>query len=65
MIGNIDSQVAVIYYAFMPYLVEKEDVDHVSSWECARIHGWFIDLIHLGLGLTLIHTDHTSIHLRY
>ena len=45
----------VIYYAFMPYLAEKEDVDHVSSWGYAYgfMGGSSLLIVHLGLGLTL------------
>ena len=56
VIGNIGFAGGnVIYYAFMPYLAEKEDVDHVSSWGYAYgfMGGSSILIIHLGLGLTL------------
>ena len=56
VIGNIGFAGGnVIYYAFMPYLVEKEDVDHVSSWGYAYgfMGGSSILIVHLGLGLTL------------
>ena len=56
VIGNIGFAGGnVIYYAFMPYLVEKEDVDHVSSWGYAYgfMGGSLILIVHLGLGLTL------------
>ncbi|MBH32782.1 MAG: hypothetical protein CMB75_00030 [Euryarchaeota archaeon] len=56
VIGNIGFAGGnVIYYAFMPYLAEKEDVDHVSSWGYAYgfMGGSTILIVHLGLGLTL------------
>ena len=56
VIGNIGFAGGnVIYYAFMPYLAEKEDVDHVSSWGYAYgfMGGSSILIVHLGLGLTL------------
>ena len=56
VIGNIGFAGGnVIYYAFMPYLAEKEDVDHVSSWGYAYgfMGGSLILIVHLGLGLTL------------
>ena len=56
VIGNIGFAGGnVIYYAFMPYLAEKEDVDHVSSWGYAYgfMGGSSLLIVHLGLGLTL------------
>ena len=56
VIGNIGFAGGnVIYYAFMPYLTEKEDVDHVSSWGYAYgfMGGSSLLIVHLGLGLTL------------
>jgi len=42
----------VIYYAFMPYLAEKAQMDHVSSWGTA--YGFFggstILIVHLVVG---------------
>ena len=41
----------VIYYAFMPYLAEKNCMDHVSSWGYAYgfMGGSLLLLIHLGI----------------
>ena len=55
VIGNIGfSGGNVIYYAFMPYLAEKAQIDHVSSWGTA--YGFFggstILIVHLVVGET-------------
>ena len=55
VIGNIGFAGGnVIYYAFMPYLADRESMDHVSSWGYAYgfAGGSTILIVHLLVGLT-------------
>ena len=55
VIGNIGFAGGnVIYYAFMPYLADRESMDHVSSWGYAYgfAGGSSILIVHLIVGMT-------------